>query len=64
MAFLQRVTNPGGQIGKFQDGLSSDDASYLVVFDRTPAGRQMNWDEQLTWDVTKTKGKKVTVVGG
>jgi len=52
------------QIGKYRDRLSPDADSYLVVFDRTPAGRQMNWDERLTWDVTETKGKKVTVVGG
>jgi len=52
------------QIGKYRDRLSPDADSYLVVFDRTPAGRQKNWDERLTWDVTETKGKKVTVVGG
>ena len=64
MAFLQRVTNPRGQIGKYRDGLSPDADSYPVVFDRTPAGRQLNWNERLTWGVTETKGKKVTVAGG
>ena len=52
------------QIGKYRERLSPDADSYLVVFDRTPAGRQMNWDERLTWDVIETMGKKVTVVGG
>jgi len=39
-------------------------ACYLVVFDRTPAGRAKSWDERLSWQAEQTPAGLVTVVGG
>ncbi|MFC1641314.1 hypothetical protein ACFL5O_01305 [Myxococcota bacterium] len=38
--------------------------TYIVLFDRTAAGRQLVWDQRLTWDIVQTEGCRVTVVGG
>lgn len=38
-------------------------ATYIALFDRTPAGRALSWEERLTWEELDTQGGKVTVVG-
>ena len=37
---------------------------YLVVFDRTPAGRARTWEERLTREDREAPGGKVTVISG
>ncbi len=39
-------------------------ATYVVLFDRTPSGRELPWEARLTWEELETEGGKVTVVGG
>jgi hypothetical protein len=52
------------QILRYRDQLDPGAACWLVVFDRTPAGRQKSWEERLSWDLVETPGGPVTVVGG
>jgi hypothetical protein len=49
---------------RYRDTIDKSAACYLVVFDRTPAGRALTWEERLTWTVTDTPTGAVTVVGG
>jgi hypothetical protein len=49
---------------RYRDTIDSGAPCYLVVFDRTPAGRALTWDERLTWQVVQTPTGTVTVVGG
>ncbi|MFZ4618344.1 MAG: hypothetical protein ACOYM2_19440 [Rectinemataceae bacterium] len=49
---------------RFRDTIDRSADAWLVVFDRTPAGRQKSWEERLTWEVPETAGGTVTVVGG
>jgi hypothetical protein len=37
--------------------------TYIALFDRTPAGRKMPWEERLTWDILQTETGPVTVAG-
>lgn len=37
--------------------------TYIALFDRTPAGRNLSWEERLTWDVLETETGSVTVMG-
>jgi hypothetical protein len=41
----------------------SNTPTYIALFDRTPSGRNLSWQERLTWDVVETPGGKVTVMG-
>ena len=43
------------QIGRYRDSIDPKAAAYLVVFDRTEAGRAKSWEE---------RPGAVTVVGG
>jgi len=52
------------QILGYRNTWDSTAASYLVVFDRTPAGRARSWDERLFWHRKQTPQGLVTVVGG
>ena len=49
---------------RYRDLIDPAAACYLVVFDRTPAGRALTWPERLTWDVAQTPTGTVNVVGG
>jgi hypothetical protein len=49
---------------RYRDAIDKSAACYLVVFDRTPAGRALTWEARLTWIVTDTPTGPVTVVGG
>ena len=51
------------QITRYRDLIDRGAASYLVVFDRTDAGRARTWEERLSWDVVDAPGGKVAVVG-
>jgi hypothetical protein len=37
--------------------------TYIALFDRTPAGRKLSWDERLTWETRETETGPVTVMG-
>ena len=37
------------QAHKYRSTIDPQCAAYLVLFDRTPAGRKKSWDERLTW---------------
>ncbi len=53
------------QSASYRDKIDPQAPCYLVVFDRTPAGRATPWEERLIWEVrTLPDGKTVTVVGG
>jgi hypothetical protein len=53
------------QIARYRDSFEPQAPAYLVIFDRTEAGRQQSWEERLTWEtLTDDKGKTITVVGG
>jgi hypothetical protein len=49
---------------RYRDLIDPKAVCYLVVFDRTPAGRAQSWDGRLTWNAVQTPSGKVTVVGG
>ena len=51
------------QIARYRDLIDRGAASYMVVFDRTDAGRARTWEERLSWDVVDAPGGKVAVVG-
>jgi hypothetical protein len=53
-----------GQVLRYRDTIDRGADAWLVVFDRTSAGRQKSWEERLTWEVVETAGGMVTVVGG
>ncbi|HUX40083.1 MAG TPA: ATP-binding protein [Rectinemataceae bacterium] len=53
-----------GQVLRYRDSIDRGAGAWLVIFDRTPAGRQKSWEERLTWEVRETPGAVVTVVGG
>jgi hypothetical protein len=52
------------QVLRYRDTIDRGADAWLVVFDRTQAGRQKSWDERLSWEVFETMGGGVTVVGG
>ena len=52
------------QISRYRDTVDPRAAAYLVVFDRTDAGRAKPWEERLTWETRDAPGGAVTVVGG
>ena len=52
------------QINRYREKFGPETPCYLVIFDRTPAGRKKPWEERLTWEVTDTPGGTVTVIGG
>ncbi len=51
------------QIAKYRDSIDRQAPAYLVVFDRTKAGRAKPWEERLTWEVVEEPAQ-VTIVGG
>ena len=52
------------QIARYRDTIDRNAAAYLVVFDRTEAGRATPWEERLTWETRELPaGGSVTVVG-
>ncbi|OHD77857.1 MAG: hypothetical protein A3J97_08550, partial [Spirochaetes bacterium RIFOXYC1_FULL_54_7] len=52
------------QILRYRDQMAPGAACWLVVFDRTPAGRQKSWEERLSWELVEAPSGAVTVVGG
>ena len=62
-----QVTRKEGlqQIARYRDQVDPKAPAYLVIFDRTKAGRKKSWEERLTWEVVEgSEGQQVTVVGG
>jgi len=52
------------QISRYRDTIDPNCEAYLVLFDRTPAGRKKNWDKRITWETIPQNNKKsITVVG-
>ncbi len=55
------------QITRYRDKIDRGAPCYLVVFDRSPAGRQKTWEERLTWDLVAPSSEPgsatITVVG-
>lgn len=51
------------QIRRYRDSVDPHAACYLVVFDRTPAGRQKPWEERITREVIGTGRDAVVVIG-
>jgi len=58
------ITEGLRQVTAYRDRMDSQAPSYLVVFNRTPAGRAKSWEERLTWETVQTAAGPVTVVGG
>ena len=52
------------QTARYRERIDPACPAYLVVFDRTPSGRQKSWEERLSWEVRETAGGTVTLVGG
>ena len=52
------------QTARYRERIDPACPAYLVVFDRTPSGRQKSWEERLGWEVRETAGGMVTLVGG
>ena len=52
------------QINRYRELIDPEAPAYLVVFNRTPAGRNLSWDERISWEIFDTQGGKVKVVGG
>jgi hypothetical protein len=52
------------QVIRYRDTIDRSADAWLVVFDRTQAGRRKSWEERLTWEVLETASGGVTVVGG
>ena len=52
------------QVARYRRRIGAGTPSYLVLFDRTPAGRAKSWDERISWEVCEADGGPVTVVGG
>jgi hypothetical protein len=38
------------QIRGYRDRIAPDVPSYLLIFDRRPAAKQMSWDERIRWE--------------
>ena len=51
------------QIARYRDTIDPKAPAWLVVFDRTGAGRAKSWEERLTWDVCDAPGGRIAVVG-
>ncbi|MEI6873899.1 MAG: AAA family ATPase [Spirochaetota bacterium] len=51
------------QVIRYRDSIDPGADAWLVVFDRTPAGRLKSWEERLSWEALETAGALVTVVG-
>lgn len=52
------------QVARYRDKVGGPATpTYIALFDRTPAGRILPWDERITWDEVDTPTGKVTVVG-
>jgi len=59
------VTEGLKQIVRYRDQIDTAAPCYLVIFDRTPAGRATPWEERLSWELFPLPdGQSVTVVGG
>jgi hypothetical protein len=52
------------QINRYREKFGTGTPCYLVIFDRTPAGREKPWDERLSWEVVETDAGRVIVIGG
>ncbi|MEA1911750.1 MAG: hypothetical protein U9N32_08790 [Spirochaetota bacterium] len=53
------------QISRYRDTIDPKATVYLVIFDRTEAGRKKSWDERLTREEVKREdGKTIVVIGG
>ena len=52
------------QVNRYRDIIDPNCKAFLVLFDRTPAGRKLSWEERLTWQIIATGSGDVTVVGG
>ncbi len=52
------------QIARYRDHIDPSAPAFLVVFDRTPAGRAKTWEERLTREEREASGGKVTVISG
>jgi len=52
------------QVNWYRERIDPGCGAYLVLFDRTPAGRTLPWPERLTWERVETPAGAVTVVGG
>ena len=52
------------QAARYRDTVSPGAPTYLVVFDRTEAGRAKSWEERLTWESRDARGGPIAVVGG
>jgi len=52
------------QVNRYRDTVDPACAAYIVLFDRTPAGRALSWEQRLSWDEVATDKGAVTVVGG
>ncbi|MEI6386592.1 MAG: AAA-like domain-containing protein [Spirochaetota bacterium] len=52
------------QVIRYRDSIDRTADAWLVVFDRSPAGRALPWAERLSWDSVACEGRTVTVVGG
>jgi len=61
---LERTVQQGlDQVLRYRDTIDRQAGAWLVVFDRTPAGRLKTWEERLTWNTVPTQAGPVTVVG-
>lgn len=62
---VERTVQQGlDQVMRYRDTVDRKADAWLVVFDRTPAGRQKTWEERRSWDTVTTPSGTVTVVGG
>lgn len=53
------------QVSRYRASVGGPETpTYVVLFDRTPAGRALPWEQRLTWEELDTEGGRVTVVGG
>jgi len=52
------------QIARYRDHIDPSAPAFLVVFDRTPAGRAKTWEERFTREEREASGGKVTVISG
>jgi hypothetical protein len=61
----ERVLQQGlQQVERYRQSIDPAANAYLVIFDRTPAGRSRSWNERLSWETMASAGGTVTVVGG
>jgi hypothetical protein len=51
------------QICRYRDLIDSKAQAFLVVFDRTPAGRALPWDSRITWESRNIESGTVNVIG-